>query len=183
MPFHHTSPFMTKQRCTSAAAFARLHQKFRIIDTSAGGCHFWYINMTSDVIRGATSSSFRGGAIFMKFHSMTSWCSFNRGTTFSQTVTYNNNVFLPADTKYMVQTHTFCTTLVNKNNVLQQRWRLNHRCQEKFFDLRNSWPHAICACTEQRSLYQIRWENWWLGLRGWCLGKYVGLGFMLQLEK
>ena len=55
------------------------------------------------------------GAIFIKFHSMTSSCLFNRGTTFSQTVTYNKNVFLPADTKSIVQTHTFCTTLVNKN--------------------------------------------------------------------
>jgi len=36
-----------------------------------------------------------GGGIFMKFHSMTPTCLFNRGTTFSQTVTYNNNVFLP----------------------------------------------------------------------------------------
>jgi len=35
--------------------------------------------------RGATSSSFRGGAIFMKFHSMTSSYLFNRGTNFSQT--------------------------------------------------------------------------------------------------
>jgi len=37
--------------------------------------------------RGATSSSFRWGAIFMKFHSMTSSWWFNRATTFSQTVT------------------------------------------------------------------------------------------------
>ena len=36
-----------------------------------------------------------GGAIFMKFHLMTSSCLFNRGTTFSQTVTYNINVFCP----------------------------------------------------------------------------------------
>jgi len=39
--------------------------------------------------RGSTSSSFRGGwAILMKFHLMTSLRFFNRGTTFSQTVTY-----------------------------------------------------------------------------------------------
>jgi len=38
--------------------------------------------------RVATSSSFRvEGAIFMHFHSTTSSCLFNRGTTFSQTVT------------------------------------------------------------------------------------------------
>ena len=38
---------------------------------------------------------------------MTSLCSFNRGTTFSQTVTYNNNdVFWPADTKSIVYKHT-----------------------------------------------------------------------------
>jgi len=48
---------------------------------------------------------------------------------------------------------------------------------------RNFWLHAICACTEQHSTYHRRWENWWLGLRIWCLAKCVGLGFMLQLEK
>ena len=37
-----------------------------------------------DQTRGATSSSFRGGAIFMNFHLMTSSCLFNRGTTFSR---------------------------------------------------------------------------------------------------
>jgi len=63
-------------------------------------------------ISDATSSSFRGGAIFMKFQSMTSSYLFNCGTTFSQAVTY---VFLPADTKSIVQTHIFCTTLANKN--------------------------------------------------------------------
>jgi len=47
---------------------------------------------------------------------MTSSCLFNRGTTFSQTLTYNNNVFLPGDTQvHSIQTHTICTTLVNKN--------------------------------------------------------------------
>jgi len=29
-------------------------------------------------------------------------------------------------------------------------------------DLRNFWLHAMCACTEWYSTYQIRWENWWL---------------------
>jgi len=81
------------------------------------------------------------GAVFMKFHSMTSSCLFNRGTTFSQTVTYNNNVFLPADTQSIVQTHTFCTTLVK--NVLQQRWRLNHWCQAKFLTLRHMRMHRV----------------------------------------
>jgi len=37
--------------------------------------------------------------------SMTSSCLFNRGTTFSQTVT-DNNEFLPADTKPVVYKHT-----------------------------------------------------------------------------
>ena len=93
--------------------------------------------------RGATTSSFRGGG-FMQFHSMPSSCLFNHGTTFSQTVAYNNNAFLPADTKSILQTHTFCTTLVNKNrrnNVLQQRWRLNHRCQAKFLTSRHMRMH------------------------------------------
>ena len=119
-------------------------------------------------LRGATSSSFRGGAIFMKFHSMTSSCLFNRGATFSQTVTYNNNVFLPADTKPVVQTHTFCTTLVDKN-------RQNRTCYNSVGGWitgvkRNFWLHAICACIEQHSTHQIRWENWWLGLRIWFFG-------------
>jgi len=70
-----------------------------------------------------------GGGIFMKFHSITSLCLFNRGIIFSSTVTYNSNVFLLADTKSIVQTRTFCTTLEQtKQNVLQKRWRLNHRC-------------------------------------------------------
>jgi len=74
----------------------------------------------------------------MKFHSMTSSCLFNRGTTFSQMVTYNNNVFLPADTKSIAQiaytrsaqrwlikihkTERFTTALEAEN----QRWGLNH---------------------------------------------------------
>jgi len=37
---------------------------------------------------------------------MTSWCLFNRDTTFSQTVAHNNNVFLPADTKSIICTNT-----------------------------------------------------------------------------
>ena len=32
--FHHTLPFMTKQRCCSAAATSRLHPKFGVIDAS-----------------------------------------------------------------------------------------------------------------------------------------------------
>jgi len=40
-----------------------------------------------------------GEAIFMKFHSMTSSCLFNRGTTFSQTVTYNNSVYFCPQTR------------------------------------------------------------------------------------
>jgi len=58
----------------------------------------------------------------MKFHLMTSSCLFNRGTTFSQTVTYNNNVFFPADTQSTVQTHT-CSA---------QRWSLKTDKTESF---------------------------------------------------
>jgi len=47
----------------------------------------------------------------MEFYSMTSSCLFNRGT-FSQTVTYNNNVFLPAESK----------SIVYKNTHSAQRW-------------------------------------------------------------
>jgi len=106
---------------------------------------------------------------------MTSSCLFNRGTTFSQTVTYNNSVFLPADHS---ATHTFCTTLVDKNRTFYNSvggWITGVK--------RNFWLHAICACTEQYATYQIRWRNCWLGVRIWCLGKCAGLGFMLLLEK
>jgi len=56
-------------------------------------CLTSHVNVT--LARAATRSSFRGGEMFMKFHSMTSSCLFNRGTTFSQAVTYNNIVFCP----------------------------------------------------------------------------------------
>jgi len=96
----------------------------------------------------------------MKFHSMTSSCLFSCGTTFSQTVTYNNNAFLPADTKCIVQTHTFCTTLVNKNR--QNRMFYNNVGGWISGVKRNVWLHAICACTDQYSTHEICWENWWL---------------------
>jgi len=37
---------------------------------------------------------------------MTSSCLFSHSTTYSQTVAYNNKVFLPADTKSIVYKHT-----------------------------------------------------------------------------
>jgi len=63
------------------------------------------------------------GAIFMKFHSITSSCLFNRGTTLSQTVTYNNNVFLPADTKSVAQ-------IVYTHSA--QRWLIKTHKTERF---------------------------------------------------
>jgi len=72
-------------------------------------------SISYDWSQGRNQFFISGGTIFMNFHSMTSSCLFNRGTTFSQTLTYNNNVFLAADMKSILQTHTFCTTLVNKN--------------------------------------------------------------------
>ena len=41
MRFHQTLPFITKQRCSSAAATSTLHQKLGIIDTSVA---------TSDIV-------------------------------------------------------------------------------------------------------------------------------------
>ena len=41
MRIHHTLSFMTKQRCSSAAATSRLHQKLGIIDSSVA---------TSDIV-------------------------------------------------------------------------------------------------------------------------------------
>jgi len=57
-----------------------------------------------------------------------------------------NIVFLLADTKSIIQTHTFCTTVVNKN-------RLNRTFHNSVGGWitgvkRNFWLHAICACTE-----------------------------------
>ena len=100
----------------------------------------------STLISGTQPALHFGVAIFIKFHSMTSSCFFNRGTTSSQTVTYNNNVFLPAGTKSIVQTHTFSTALVNKNTNFYNRvggWITRAKW--------NFWLHAICACTEQHS--------------------------------
>ena len=53
--FHHTLPFMTKQRCSSIAAASRLHQKFGIIDTSVATSdiltwHQMWCSQTSDVL-------------------------------------------------------------------------------------------------------------------------------------
>jgi len=72
------------------------------------GAHFLHF-----ACQGEGRAPLKSHSTFMKSHSMTSSCLFNRGATFSQTVTYNNNVFLPADTKSIVQTHTFCITLAN----------------------------------------------------------------------
>jgi len=44
-------------------------------------------NAIITVEQGSNQLFISGGLIFMKFHSMTSWCLFNRGTTFLQTVT------------------------------------------------------------------------------------------------
>jgi len=54
---------------------------------------------------------------------MTSLCLFNRGTPFSQTVTYNdNNVFLPTDTKSIAYKHTHSA----------QRWLIKTDKTERF---------------------------------------------------
>jgi len=81
------------------------------------------------------------------------WCKF------SQTATYNNNVFLPADTKSIACKHTQSA----------QRWFIKNSVGGWIASVkRNFWLHAICACTEQHYTYKIRWENWWLGHRAWC---------------
>jgi len=87
----------------------------------------------------------------MKFHSMMPSCLFNCGTTFLQTVIYNNHAFFPADTKSIVQTHTLCTTLVNKS----RRNRMFYNSVGGWITgvKWNFWLHAICACTEQHSTY------------------------------
>jgi len=124
---------------------------------------------------------FGGGGIFYEISFDDVIVLIQMRYNFSETVTYNNNVFLPADTKSIIQTHTFCTTLVNKNR--QNRMFYNSVWGWITGVKRNVWLHALCACAEQHSTYEICWENWWLGLRIWCLGKCVGLGLMLQLEK
>jgi len=125
--------------------------------------------MSSDLSRlnqGNNQLFISRGAIFMKFHSMTSSCSFNRGTTFSQTVTCNNNVILPADTKSIVYKHTHSaqrlTTLkMTKPNVLQQRWRLNHRCQAKFLTCKISdlTPYAHAPSNIQQIKYAEKTDD------------------------
>jgi len=117
---------------------------------------------------------FISGGNFTKFHSMTSSCLFNRGTTFRKRSHIIINVFLPTDTKSIIQRHTFCTTLLTKTR--QNRTFYNSVGGRITGVKRNFSLHAICVFTEQHSTYQIRWENWWLGHRIWCLGKCVGLG-------
>jgi len=102
------------------------------------------------VSRGATSSSFRGG----NFHEI----SFDdvivlmRGTNFSQTVTYNNNVFLPADTKSIVYKHTHSaqrrTTLkTDETERFTTALEAESPVSSEISDLRNFCLHGIC--TEQ----------------------------------
>ena len=90
----------------------------------------------------------------MKFHSMTLLCWLNRGTTFSQTVTYNNNVFLPADTKFKVQRHTFCKTLVNKNR--QHRTFYNSVGGRITGVKRNFWLARVGNAAEKNPLAVVR---------------------------
>ena len=105
---------------------------------------------------GAQPALHSGGGQF----SMTSLCLFNRVTSFSQTVTYNNNVFLPRRHEvHSIQTHTFCTTLVNKNRTFYNSVGGWIKCVK-----RNFWLHVMCACAEQHSTCKTPWENWWLGL-------------------
>jgi len=159
-------PVMLERYATLDIALAvfQLHGLFRSQEcTSASAAWMRCISIISSGAQPALHSV--GGAIFMRFCSMTSSRLFNRGTNFSQTVTYNNNVFLPPDTKSIVYKHTFCTTLVNKNRTFY-----NGVGSRITSFKRNFWLHAICACTEQHFTCKMRWENWWLGLRVWCLG-------------
>jgi len=101
----------------------------------------------------------------MKFHSMTSSCLFNRGTTtFLQTVTYNNNVFLSADTKSIVYKHTHSAqrwSIKTKQNVMQQHWRLNHQCQAKFLTNKISdfTPYAHAQSNIQHIKYAEKTDD------------------------
>jgi len=84
--------------------------------------------------RGATSSSFRGANDVIVL--------IQPCYNFSQTVTYNNNVFLPADMKSIPYKHTHSAQRwLIKNSVLQQRWRLNYQCQAKFLTSRHMRMH------------------------------------------
>jgi len=57
----------------------------------------------------------------------------------------------------------------------KKRW-ISEAVSSEISASRNFRLHAMCACKEQFSTYQTRWENWWLGLKVWCLGKCVALG-------
>ena len=137
-------------------------------------------------VRDATSSSFRGGQfswIFIRWRHRA----------------YSTVVQLFRKRSHIIIMYFWPQTwsLYCKHTHSAQRWLIKTDKTERFTtaleaespvsseisDLRKFWLHTICACTEQHSTYQIRWENWWLGLRIWCLCKSVRLGFMLQLEK
>jgi len=128
----------------------------------------------SSIVRGATSSSFRGGRLSTVVQLFRKWshiiilylCPQTRSPLHKHT--HSAQSWLVKSEK----TERFATALEAESPV-----------SSEISDLRNFWFHAMCACTEQQATYQIHWENWWLGFRVWCLAKYVALGFMLQLEK
>ena len=111
--------------------------------------------------RGATSSSFCGGGNFHEI-SFNDVIVLNRGTTFSQTVTMYS--ILPADTKSIVykQTHSAKRWLIKtKQNVLQQRWSLNHWCQAKFLtcEISDSTPYAHAQSKILRTKYTEKTDD------------------------
>jgi len=83
---------------------------------------------------GQSALHFGGGAIiFMKFHSMTSSCLFNRGTTFSQTVTYHTTVWCEGFLPEFSQT---CPKKNSKNVTSKQKQKLFMSFWAPFFSNR-----------------------------------------------
>ena len=68
-----------------------------------------------------------------------------------------NECIFPADTKSIIQTHTLCTTQVDKNrqnNILQRRWRMNHRVIDTFIR-----EHSATSLEAEPQGYRYRWRN------------------------
>jgi len=112
----------------------------------------------------------------MKFHMMTSSCLFNRGTTFLQTVTYNNHIFLPANTKSLIYKHTHSALRwLIQTEPFTTALEAESPASSEISDFM-PYAHALSNILHINALRKLM-------IRVWCFGKFVGLGFMLQLEK
>jgi len=76
--------------------------------------------------------------------------------------------------------HDFLSFYIDVTKCETEEWKektflWSAPASSEISDLQNFWLHTMYACTESYYTYQIRWQNWLLGLRNSCLRKCVGL--------